>query len=84
MYIQHILFLLLVGIYWQILEWPPLSGPVALGSIDNFNDEISTSIPFKHVNMFVNYLILNACVKTTEIAELTDAQLIINCSKERW
>jgi len=38
-----------------------------LGSIDNFNDEISTSIPFKHANMFVNYLILNACVKTTEM-----------------
>ena len=29
-----------------ILEWHQLSGPAALGIIDNFNDEISTSIPF--------------------------------------
>ena len=27
-------------------EWPRLSGPAAQGTIDNFNDEISTSIPF--------------------------------------
>ena len=29
-----------------VLEWPQLSGPAALGTIDYFNDEISTSIPF--------------------------------------
>ena len=29
-----------------VLEWPQLSGPAALGTIDNFNDEINTSIPF--------------------------------------
>jgi hypothetical protein len=29
-----------------VLVWPQLSGPAALGTIDNFNDKISTSIPF--------------------------------------
>jgi len=29
-----------------VLEWPQLSGPAALGSTDNFNEELSTSIPF--------------------------------------
>ena len=29
-----------------ILEWPQLAGPAALGSSDNYNDEISTGIPF--------------------------------------
>ena len=29
-----------------VLEWPQLSGPAALGTIDNFDDEISTSIFF--------------------------------------
>jgi hypothetical protein len=29
-----------------VLEWPRLSGPAANGTVDNFNDEISTSIPF--------------------------------------
>jgi hypothetical protein len=28
------------------LEWPRFSGPAAQGTIDNFNDKISTSIPF--------------------------------------
>jgi hypothetical protein len=53
-----------------VLKWPRLSGSAAYGTIDNFNDKISTSIPFLmgiHVNMFVNYLILNACVKMTEM-----------------
>ena len=29
-----------------VLEWPQLAGPAALGSSDNYNDEISTGIPF--------------------------------------
>jgi hypothetical protein len=29
-----------------VLEWPQLSGPAALRTIDNFNDEMITSIPF--------------------------------------
>jgi hypothetical protein len=29
-----------------VLQWPQLSGPAALGTIDKFNDEISTSMPF--------------------------------------
>jgi hypothetical protein len=28
-----------------VLEWPQLSGPAALCTIDNFNDEIRPSIP---------------------------------------
>ena len=27
-------------------EWPRVSGPAAQGTIDKFNDGISTSIPF--------------------------------------
>jgi hypothetical protein len=32
-----------------VLEWPRRSGPAAQGTIDNFNDEISTSIPFNRL-----------------------------------
>jgi hypothetical protein len=32
-----------------VLEWPRRSGPAAQGTIDNFNDEISTNIPFNRL-----------------------------------
>jgi hypothetical protein len=37
----------LTSIYCHaVLEWPQISGLAAQGTVDNFNDEISTSIPF--------------------------------------
>ena len=47
---------------------PQLSGPAAKGTVDNFNDKINTSIPLKIcLKMCVNDLILNSCVKMTEM-----------------